>query len=82
MNVITSTTLRNNLSDTLKEVGQKREYLLVSKKGKVSSALVNIDLFEDLLALANKNYVKKIKAAREEYKKGHIVSHDEAFGEL
>ena len=82
MNIITATVLRNNLSDSLKEVSGKKDYLLVAKKGHISSALVNIDLFEDLLALANKNYVKSIRKARVEYAKGEVFTHDEVFGNL
>ena len=69
MNIITTTLLRNNLADTLKEVSGKKDYLLVAKKGKITSALVNIDLFEDLIALVNKPYVESIKKARSEYEK-------------
>ena len=82
MNVISSTVLRNNLADTLKEIDKNRDYLLVAKKGKVTSALVNIDLFEDLLALANKNYIRSIKKARDEYEKGEYFTHDQAFGDI
>lgn len=82
MNVITTTILRNNLADSLKEVSSKKDYLLVAKKGKIMSALVNIDLFEDLLALTNKNYVVSIKKARSEYKKGNFLTHDQVFGSL
>jgi len=82
MNIITTTVLRNNLADSLKEISNKRDYLLVASKGKLNSALVNIDLFEDLLALVNKDYVKSIQKARKEYKAGAIFSHDEAFGAI
>ncbi len=82
MNIISATTLRNSLADSIKEVSQKRDYLLVSKKGKISSALVNIELFEDLLALANSKFLKSIKKARKEYEKGEIFNHNEAFGEI
>lgn len=74
--------LRNNLADVIKEVNKKREYLLVTKRGQITSALVNIDLFEDLLALTNNKYLAGIKKAREEYKKGDVLSHKEAFGEV
>ena len=60
----------------------KKDYLLVAKKGKITSALVNIDLFEDLLALANKKYLASIKKAREEFKKGEVLTHQQVFGEL
>lgn len=82
MNIINTTVLRNNLADSLKEIDKKRDYLLVAKKGKVTSALVNIDLFEDLLALTNKEYVKSIKKAREEYENGDVFSHDQVFGNI
>jgi len=70
MNVISTTILRNNLADTLKEITKKRDYLLVAKKNQIKAALVNIDLFEDLLALTNKKYLKSIKKARKEYESG------------
>jgi len=82
MNIITTTVLRNNLADSLKEISNKRDYLLVASKGKLNSALVNIDLFEDLLALVNKDYVKSIQKARKEYKAGAIFSHEEVFGAI
>lgn len=82
MNIVRSTVLRNNLSDVIKEVSKKKDYLLVTKRGQITSALVNIDLFEDLLALTNSKYLASIKKAREEYKKGDILNHDQAFGEL
>lgn len=82
MTIITSTTLRNSLADSLNEVNKKRDYLLVARKGKITSAVVNIDLFEDLLELADKNYLKTIKKAREEYEKGELLSHEDVFGEL
>jgi hypothetical protein len=64
----------------LKEVSNKKDYLLLVKKGKITSALVNIDLFEDLLALSNKHYLKSIQKARKEYKAGDIFTHDQVFG--
>jgi PHD/YefM family antitoxin component YafN of YafNO toxin-antitoxin module len=82
MNVVSTTVLRNNLADTLKEVALKKDYLLVSKKGKVTSALVNIDLFEDLLALASKEYKDTIKKARKEYEEGKVFSHEQVFGDI
>lgn len=82
MDVVNSTTLRNNLSDTIKEVSQNRDYLLVAKRGKINSALVNIDLFEDLLALADKEYLETIKEARKDYKENRVFSHEQVFGEL
>lgn len=82
MNIVNSTVLRNNLADVLKEVNKNRDFFLVAKKGKITSAIVNIDLFEDLLALTNKEYVKSIKKARAEYKKSDVFTHEDVFGEV
>lgn len=79
---IPTTTLRNNLADVLEEVAKKRKYLLVTKKGNPVSALVNLDFFEDLLALSSPKYLKNIKQAREQYKKGEYYTHEEVFGKL
>lgn len=82
MNIINTTVLRNNLADSLKTVTDTKDYLLVAKKGKITSAIVNIDLFEDLLALANNDYKDSIKKARKEYTSGDFLTHDEVFGDI
>jgi len=82
MNVITTTILRNNLADTLKEITKKKDYFLVAKKNQIKAALVNIDLFEDLLALTNKKYLKSIKKARKEYEAGDFFTHNQVFGNI
>lgn len=79
---VPTTTLRNNLADVLEEVAKKRKYLLVTKKGSPVSALVNLDFFEDLLALSSPKYLKSIKEAREQYQKGKTFTHEEVFGKL
>lgn len=81
--IVQSTTLRNNLSDVLKTVEtQKPDYLLIAVKQKLRAALVNLDLFEDLLALASPAYLKSVKEARSQVKKGAVFTHDQVFGEL
>lgn len=80
--IVTTTILRNNLADVLKEVAKKRDYLLVSKKRSLVSAIVNLDFFEDLLALASPKYLKSIKEARKQYKQGKVYTFDEVFGAL
>ena len=37
------------------------------------------DSIEDFLALSSDNYLKSIKEAREDYKKGKIKSYEEVF---
>src|SRR3989344_2293751 len=82
MKYATATTLRNNLSANLDLVENIRDFLLVSKRGKLTSALVNIDLFEELLELADKSYVDSIKTARQEYENGEVFNMDAVFPEL
>jgi PHD/YefM family antitoxin component YafN of YafNO toxin-antitoxin module len=82
MNVVSTTVLRNNLAATIDEVNKNRDYLLVAKKGKLVSALVNLDFLEDLLALTSEKYLKSIKEARNDYKKGRVYSFEEVFGEV
>ena len=76
------TTLRNNLPSALNVVSKKQDYLIVTKRGNPTSVLVNLDFFEDLLALTSKSYLKSIKQAREDIKKGRVKSMDEVFGSL
>lgn len=82
MNVVSATVLRNNLSDSIKEIQKKKDYLLIANRGKISSALVNLDLFEDLLELADSKYLESIKEARIQYKNGEVFTLDEVFGEI
>lgn len=82
VNVINTATLRNNLADTINELSKKDEFLLVAKRGKITSALVDIDVFEDLISLSDKKYLQSIKKARKEYEKGDVFTHMQAFGEV
>lgn len=79
---VASTTLRNNLADVLKSLEKGKDFLLITKKGSPVASIVNLDFFEDLLALTSKKYLESIKIARDEYKEGKVFSHDEVFGEL
>lgn len=79
---VRTTTLRDHLSEVLKEVSSKEDYFIVTKKGRPVSALVNLDFFGDLLALASPEYVQSIKEARADYEAGRTFTHGEVFGEL
>ncbi|PKN00041.1 MAG: hypothetical protein CVU78_03135 [Elusimicrobia bacterium HGW-Elusimicrobia-2] len=82
INTIDFTTLRNHLSDVLKEVSGKKDFILVTRRQKPESALVNLDFFEDLLAMASKDYLKSIKEARGDYKNGRVYTHGDVFGKI
>lgn len=79
---IPTTTLRDNLADTLNALGDKDKFFLITKKGEPVSALVELDFFEDLLALSSPSYLESIKKARSQAEHGELFSHDDVFGIL
>ena len=82
MKTIPSTTLRDNLADALENVATSGEYLLITKKGKPVSALVNLDFFEDLLANSSPKYLMSVQEARADYDAGNTSTHEDVFGAL
>lgn len=80
--VMKATVLRNHLSDAIKEVEQKEDFLLIARNDEIISALVDIDFFESLLAKTSKQYLKSIQEARKNYEKGETFTHEEVFGRL
>ncbi len=79
---IPATTLRNHLADALHSLRGRNKFLLVTRKNRPVSALVDIDLFEDLLAAASPEYRKSIREARRDYREGRLLTHAEVFGKL
>lgn len=79
---VKAATLREHLSDVLNEVSQSKSYLIITKRGRPVSALVNLDFFEDLLAATSPEYLDSIKEARADYKAGRLFTHEDVFGEL
>lgn len=78
---ITASNLRSNLAAALSSVN-KDNVLIVTRRGKQERAIVDIDKYEDLLATSDPKYLDSIKKAREEYKKGAVISFNDAFGNL
>lgn len=79
---VKAATLREHLSDVLNEVSRTKGYLIVTKRGRPVSALVNLDFFEDLLAATSPEYVESVKEARSDYQAGRVFTHEDVFGEL
>ena len=79
---VDTVTLRNHLADVIDEVRDKKDFMLVTRKSRPVSALINLDFLEDLLALASPKYLKSIRGAREDAKLGRLLSHAEVFGKL
>jgi len=82
LQTVSIATLRNNLADVINTTEKKKKYFLITKRGNPVSAIVNLDLFEDFLALTSPKYLKSIKEARQDMKKGKVEPMDEVFGSL
>lgn len=80
--IIRASTLRNHLADAISQVSKKEKFFLISNRNSISSALVNIDFFEELLMANSSKYIKGIERARQDYKQGKTHSHEDVFGEL
>lgn len=80
--LIPAATLRQHLADALRSVAGSEKFLLVTKKDRPVSALVDIDFFEDLLAASSKTYLKSVREARRDYRQGRLLTHQQVFGRL
>lgn len=80
--IIRASTLRNHLKDAIAQVNKKEKFFLISNRNTISSALVNIDFFEELLMANSPKYIQSVKEARQNYKEGKVYSHKDVFGEL
>lgn len=71
--------MRKNLSEALDAVSHNKNIILVKRRGRVESALIDIDSLEDLLAVQNPEYVKSIARARASKSS---LTPEEVFGDL
>lgn len=79
---IESTKLRNNLAAAISEINQKKDFLIVTKKGEPVAGVVNLDLLEDIEGANSKAFIQSIKEAREQIKRGEVYTHEEVFGDI
>lgn len=82
LTVVKIATLRQNLADVIKTLEKGKDFLIVTHRGQPVSAMVNLDLFEDLLAKASPRYLKEIRNARLDYSRGKFSTHTKVFGEI
>jgi prevent-host-death family protein len=79
--IVNSTSLRNNLADALRAV-KKGKYLLISQKGVIKKAIIDVEELEDLLSLHDEEYLKSIRQARADAKAGRVYTFEEVFGNI
>lgn len=79
---VETTKLRNNLASVIAEVNKKKDFMVITRKGEPVAGIVDLDLLEDIEATNSKNFIKSIKEAREQIKRGEVYTHEEVFGDL
>ena len=79
---IETTKLRNNLAAAIAEVNEKKDFLIVTRKGEPVAGIVDLDLLEDIEASKSKSFIESIKEARKQFKKGEFYTHEEIFGDI
>ena len=75
------TNLRSNLADALDQVASG-DIVLVKRRGKPDTALIDSDLLEDYIAANNPRIVKKVAKARAEVAAGKTVPFEDVFHEV
>ncbi|MCX6727221.1 MAG: type II toxin-antitoxin system Phd/YefM family antitoxin [Candidatus Saccharibacteria bacterium] len=75
---LTVSELRGNLADSLDAINND-EILIVTRRGKKERAIIDLDRLEDLLAVADPEYLSTIKEARESKE---YFSHAQVFGAI
>ena len=76
---IDATTLRNNLSDAIKEVNRTGQPLIVNHRRLAKVVLMDIVEYEDYLASQDPEYLRTIAKARAEVKAGKVVPFEEIY---
>lgn len=80
ISIINATELRNSLSKAIDQAAKQDGPTLITRRNSADTALINVDLLEDLLELHDREYVKSIAKARREIASGKTYSLDEVFG--
>ncbi|MEK7096151.1 MAG: hypothetical protein AAB896_02600 [Patescibacteria group bacterium] len=75
------TNLRSNLAGALDQVADG-DIVLVKRRGKPDTALIDSDLLEDYIAATNPRIIKKVAKARAEVAAGQTVSFEEVFRDI
>lgn len=79
---IETTKLRNHLADAIRQINKSKDFMVITRKGEPVAGIVDLDLLEDIEASKSKAFIKSIKEAREQIKRGEIYTHEEVFGDL
>jgi len=75
---LTESELLGNLADALDAINND-EILIVTRRGKKERAIIDLDRLEDLLAVADPEYLRTIKEARDSKE---YFSHSQVFRDI
>lgn len=79
---IQATKLRANFKDALGHVKETKQPLIITERGVPTSALIDIDEFEDYLMMQDKEFMKGMAESIKQKKKGEVYSLEEVFSDV
>lgn len=81
VNTITLKELRPELPEVIKDIDNKLDRYIITKRGKPVAIMISVDDYEGFLEtveiLSDKEAVRRIKKAKREIKKGETISLEE-----
>lgn len=79
---IQATALRNNFKDALDHVKSSKQPLIITERGVATTALVDIDEFEDYLMTQDKEFMEGLRESIAQKERGEVYSAAEVFADL
>lgn len=84
-NILPVTSVKRNLMKLLKKVQEEGEPLVITKDGRAAGVLMSGDDYEGLMEtleiLSDKQLIKQLKKADQDFRKGRSYSHEQVFKE-
>ncbi len=79
---IQATALRNNFKDALDHVKSSKQPLIITERGVPTTALVDIDEFEDYLMSIDKEFMVGLRESVAQMKRGEVRSFEDVFADV
>ncbi|MBI2340038.1 MAG: type II toxin-antitoxin system Phd/YefM family antitoxin [Deltaproteobacteria bacterium] len=84
-NILPVTTVKRDLMKLLKKVQEEGNPLVITKDGKTAGVLMSGEEYEGLMEtleiLGDKQLMRQLKKADEDFRKGHSYTHEQVFKE-
>lgn len=84
-NILPVTTVKRNLMKLLKKVEEEGNPLVITKDGRTAGVLMSGEEYEGLMEtleiLSDKQLLKQLKKADEDFRKGRLYTHEQVFKE-